>query len=288
MAISKKRKQRLCLGSHLSVAGGVSRAVDGAIELGLESLQIFTKNASRWEQKPIDPDEAARFRERRAEWGSGRPVASHDSYLINLASPKRDIRARSIAAFRDELERAELLGLEFLVMHPGAHLGSGLEKGIVLIADAIRRVCDRVPHGSTRILLENTAGQGSTIGRAFRELHDLLEAIDLPDRLGVCIDTCHMFAAGYELRTAKSYEATMRELDELVGADRVHCLHLNDSRGDLGSHLDRHEHIGQGKIGRGGFRRVLRDPRFFGTPKILETAKEDDMDRVNLRVLESL
>jgi deoxyribonuclease-4 len=284
---SPARKRRLCLGSHLSVAGGVSRAVAGAIELGLESLQIFTKNASRWEQRPIPDDEVARFRELRAAWGGG-PVGSHDSYLINLASPRRDLWTRSVRAFTDELERAELLGLDFLVMHPGAHLGSGLARGLRRIADGIRAAMDRVPHRSTRILLENTAGQGSTIGRTFGEIGDLLDAIDAPSRTGACIDTCHMFAAGYELRTGAGYARTMEELDAAVGARRVFCLHLNDSRGDLGSRLDRHEHIGAGRIGAAGFRRVLRDPRFSGTPKILETPKEDDMDRVNLKALEAL
>ena len=281
------KKRRLCLGSHLSVAGGVSKAIDAAIELDVGSLQIFTKNASRWHQKPIDADEVGRFKERREAWGE-HPIVSHDSYLINLASPDQVLWKRSTDAFKDELQRAELLGLDFLVMHPGAHVGSGVDAGIKRIAEALRKIFNEVPNGSTRVLFENTAGGGSTLGRSFQELRDLADATDASDRVGFCIDSCHLLAAGYEVRNRRGYDATLRELDALIGAENVYCLHLNDSKGDLGSHLDRHEHIGDGKIGLSGFRRLLKDKRFFGTPKILETPKADDMDRVNLERLYSL
>ena len=280
-------KRRLCLGSHLSVAGGVSKAIDAAIELDVESLQIFTKNASRWQQKPTEADEVGRFVERREAWGE-HPIVSHDSYLINLASPDQALWKRSTDAFKDELHRAELLGLDFLVMHPGAHVGSGVDAGIKRIAKALRKIFNEVPKGSTRVLFENTAGGGSTLGRSFQELRDLADATDVSDRVGFCIDSCHLLAAGYGLRNKHGYDATMQELDDLIGAENVYCLHLNDSKGDLGSHLDRHEHIGDGKIGLSGFRRLLKDKRFFGTPKILETPKADDMDRVNLERLYSL
>ena len=283
----KNAEDRNCLGSHLSVSGGPWKAVEEAIELEIRALQIFTKNASRWVQKPIDPKHVEKFHAAVEEWGA-HPLLSHDSYLINLASPKEELFQKSIAAFADELERAELLGLDFLVMHPGAHVGSGVEAGIERIAAGMREAFDRVPHVKTRVLLENTAGGGSTMGRSFEELRDLLAAIDTPERTGTCIDTCHMFAAGYELRTEEGYQETMKQLDKVLGARRVFALHLNDSKGDLGSHLDRRMHIGDGLIGKKGFQFVMQDDRFAGIPKILETPKVEDMDQQNLSLLEKL
>ena len=283
----KNAEDRNCLGSHLSVSGGPWKAVEEAIELEIRALQIFTKNASRWVQKPIDPKHVEKFHAAVEEWGA-HPLLSHDSYLINLASPKEELFQKSIAAFADELERAELLGLDFLVMHPGAHVGSGVEAGIERIATGMREAFDQVPHVKTRVLLENTAGGGSTMGRSFEELRDLLAAIDTPERTGTCIDTCHMFAAGYELRTEEGYQETMKQLDKVLGARRVFALHLNDSKGDLGSHLDRHMHIGDGLIGKKGFQFVMQDDRFAGIPKILETPKVEDMDQQNLSLLEKL
>ena len=280
-------EDRLCLGSHLSVSGGPWKAVEEAIDLEIRALQIFTKNASRWVQKPIDPKDADRFHAAIEKWGP-HPLLSHDSYLINLASPKEELFQKSIDAFADELERAELLGLDFLVMHPGAHVGSGVDAGIERIASGMRESFERVPHVKTRVLLENTAGGGTTMGRSFEELNDLLTAIDTPERTGTCIDTCHMFAAGYELRTEEGYEATMKKLDKTIGARRVFALHLNDSKGDLGSHLDRHMHIGEGLIGKKGFGFVMQDSRFAGIPKILETPKVEDMDMKNLKLLRRL
>jgi deoxyribonuclease-4 len=280
-------EERDCLGSHLSVSGGPWKAVEEAIDLEIRALQIFTKNASRWIQKPIDPKHVEKFRAAVEEWGA-HPLLSHDSYLINLASPKDELFQKSIDAFTDELERAELLGLDFLVMHPGAHVGSGVEAGIERIAAGMRESFERVPHVKTRVLLENTAGGGSTMGRSFEELRDLLAAIDTPERTGTCIDTCHMFAAGYELRTEEGYQETMKQLDKVLGARRVFALHLNDSKGDLGSHLDRHMHIGDGLIGKKGFQFVMQDDRFAGIPKILETPKVEDMDQQNLALLKKL
>mgnify|MGYP006415495275 FL=1 len=189
-------QERLCLGSHLSVSGGSWKAVEEAQQLKLRSLQIFTKNASRWVQRPIEEKDALRFREAVVEWGS-HPISSHDSYLINLASPKEELFQKSIDAFSDEIERAQMLGLDFLVMHPGAHVGSGVDAAIDRIAAGMLECFQRVPHQKTRILLENTAGGGTTMGRSFDELSDLLAAIDTPERTGTCLDTCHMFAAGY-------------------------------------------------------------------------------------------
>ncbi|MCI0651832.1 MAG: deoxyribonuclease IV [Planctomycetes bacterium] len=280
-------EERLCLGSHLSVAGGAHRAVEEAIALGLASLQIFTKNASRWVQRAMREDEVAQFRAARARWGE-HAVVSHESYLFYLASADGALRKRSRAAFIDELERAEQLGLDAVVTHPGAHMGSGPEKGIDRFAAELRAVFDAVPFVRTRVLIECTAGQGTVLGRSFAELAGILAAVACPARLGVCLDTCHLFAAGYDLRRAAGYEAAMRELEREIGAREVRCWHLNDSRGALGSHLDRHEHIGKGQIGASGFRALLADARFDGIPKILETPKENDMDRVNLRALRRL
>jgi deoxyribonuclease IV len=282
------KKRRLCLGSHLSVAGGVSNAVTGAIQLDLESLQIFTKNASRWEQKPTDPEEVDRFLARREEWGKEKPVLSHDSYLINLASGDRVLREKSIAALRDELERARILELDGVVMHPGAHVGDGVEKGLQRVAEALRCILDETPEGSTRFLLENTAGGGTTLGRSFEELAIVLEGVDAPERMGVCLDTCHMFAAGYDIRKPAGCKAMTEEIDSVIGAEQVRCWHFNDSKGTCGSHLDRHQHIGQGELGVSPFRQILKDERFFGVPKILETPKKDDMDPVNLALLAKL
>ncbi len=285
-AESEAKELRLCLGSHLSVAGGPWKAVDEAIELKLRSLQIFTKNASRWSQRPIAEGEAERFGARRAAWGDG-PVVSHTSYLINLGSPKEELFQKSSAALADEMERAAILGLDGVVQHPGAHVGSGVEAAIESIARGAQAVLDRAPEGP-RLLLENTAGAGSTIGRSFEELAALLAGIDRPDRTGICLDTCHLFASGYDLRTEEGYAATIAELERHIDVSRVACWHLNDSRGDLGSNLDRHEHIGTGAIGLEGFRHLLADPRFHGVPKILETPKDGDADQVNLRVLREL
>lgn len=285
MARRTPRQRRLCLGSHLSVAGGVSNAVTEAIALELESLQIFTKNASRWEQKPLDEEEAERFLARREEWGRDKAVLSHDSYLINLASGDRALWKKSWHAFRDEFARAHRLDLDGVVMHPGAHKGDGVQTGLARVAEGLRRVLEEAPDGETRILLENTAGGGTTLGRSFAELATLRELIDVPERTGVCLDTCHMFAAGYDIGKPAGYRAMIEELEATIGAENVRAWHFNDSKGACGSRLDRHQHIGQGEIGRAAFRRILDDERFFGVPKILETPKRDDMDRVNLKVL---
>ena len=237
-------------------------------------------------QTPISEKDATKFLERRAEWGCGR-VVSHTSYLINLGSPKDELFEKSQTALADEFERAATLQLQGVVQHPGAHVGSGVESGIDRIAEGARRVLDAAPEGP-KLLLENTAGQGTTLGRSFEEIASLLEKIDRPERTAICLDTCHLFAAGYDLRTASSYEATMAELEKNLDLSSIECWHLNDSRGELGSNLDRHEHIGEGEIGKTGFELLLSDPRFFEIPKILETAKEDDMDRINLQMLRQL
>ncbi len=279
----------LQLGAHMSIAGGHDQSIDRAAAFAMEALQIFTKNANQWQAKPIDPTAAERFRLRWAESGMCALVA-HDSYLINLASPDDALREKSRLAFRDELDRCELLGVPYLVTHPGAHMGDGVEAGLARVAEAIDRIHDERPNGTTTILLETTAGQGTALGRTFEDLAGIIDGVADKTRVAVCFDTCHAFAAGYDLRDAASYEATMRAFDETIGLALLHAFHLNDSKKGLGSRVDRHAPIGEGELGADAFRFLLNDPRFEGLPGILETPKGDDgeEDRRNLATLRGL
>ncbi len=277
----------LLLGSHMSISGGVSLAFGRAEEVGCAVAQIFVKNNNRWRGVPLTTAEIDSFwmeRERTGIW----PVIAHNTYLVNLASADPAIRERSIACTVDELERCQSLGLPGLVIHPGAHIGAGVEEGVRRVTAAINRVFDQTPDVATRILLETTAGQGTTLGRSAEELALLLEMIDAPDRTGVCLDSCHIFAAGYELRTPRGYEHTIREFDTTVGLKRIRAIHLNDSKKPLSSFRDRHEHIGEGEIGDAGFRNIMNDRRLRDIPKILETPKEGNADVVNLARLRHL
>jgi len=273
----------------MSISGGVSKSFARGESVGLEAMQIFAKNERQWTAKPIPAEEAAAFRAEQQRTGI-HPVIVHDSYLINLAAPADDLREKSIAAFADELERCAQLGIPYLVTHPGSHTGIGEEAGLARVADAICRLMAEGVGGSTMILLETTAGQGTALGYRFEHLARLFELIPYHDRLGVCIDTCHIFAAGYDIRDPDCYQVTFTEFDRLVGLERVKCFHLNDSQKDLGSRVDRHAHIGQGCIGIEAFRLVVNDPRFAGLPMIIETPKGEDMaeDRMNLALLRSL
>ncbi len=264
------------LGAHMSIAGGVDQAVLRGVQVGCEAIQIFTKSPNRWAPRPLADDEVARFRQAQAETGI-EPIFAHDSYLVNVASPDPALWEKSLADLLEEMEHCEALGLPWLVMHPGAHMGAGEEEGMRRIAHALDIIHERTPGYRTRILLETTAGAGTIVGERFANLRSLLGQVKVPERLGVCFDTCHVFAAGYELRTREGYEATMQELDEVVGLARVEAFHLNDSAGDRGTHLDRHEHIGQGHLGLDAFRWLLNDPRFADRPMVLETDKSADM-----------
>lgn len=277
----------LPLGSHVSIAGGVSLAFGRAEEVGCAVAQIFVKNNNRWRGARLTTEEIDSFwaeRERTGIW----PVIAHNTYLVNLASADPAIRERSIACTVDELKRCQRLGLPGLVIHPGAHGGAGVEEGARRVRAALHRVFDRTPDVATRILLETTAGQGTALGRSAEELAMLLEMIDAPDRTGVCLDSCHIFAAGYELRSSCGYERTIREFEATVGLARIRAIHLNDSKKPLGSFRDRHEHIGEGEIGDAGFRNIMNDRRLRGIPKVLETPKEGDADLVNLARLRRL
>jgi len=259
----------------MSVAGGHALAIDRATTFAMTACQIFTKNANQWNAKPIAPEAAESFRSRLAESDVAFVVA-HDSYLINLATPDDALWERSLGAFGDELERCAQLGVPSLVTHPGAHVGSGVDAGIARVGEALNRVFDEHPDLDVTVLLETTAGQGTTLGRTFEELAGILALVEDQRRVAVCLDTCHVFAAGYDLRDADSYSATMQAFDEIIGLDRLQVFHLNDSKKGLGAKVDRHAHIGEGELGQEAFRLLLTDHRFADRPGILETPKDDD------------
>ncbi len=274
------------LGAHVSVAGGLVRAFERGREIGCDALQIFVKNASQWQARPLAVEETELFRA--AHQGAGAlPLVAHAAYLINLAAIDPAIRARSRSALADELGRCAALGVAGLVVHPGAHLGAGEEAGLSAIAASIDEVEGAVAALPTRLLLELTAGQGSVLGYRLEQLAAIRAQVAKPGRIGFCLDTCHAFAAGYELGTAGGVEDFLAQVDRTLGLESVECLHLNDSVGERGSRKDRHAHIGQGKIGVEGFRRLLAEPRLAGVPMILETPIDDD-ERGHARDLEIL
>jgi deoxyribonuclease-4 len=279
---------RLLAGAHMSIAGGIYRAFERGARANCTTIQVFLKNSNRWEAKPLMEKDQVLFRQAQS-MHQIHPILAHDSYLINLASPDDRLYLKSIKAFIEELKRAAFLGIPYLVLHPGAHTGSGVEAGLSRVVHALNQAMNTVAP-SVMILLENTAGQGSCLGCRFEHLADILERIDDAERVGVCLDTCHLFAAGYDIRTEKGYRDTIREFDRLVGIDSIRAFHVNDSKKDLGSRVDRHCHIGQGFMGLEAFRCLVNDRRFTKIPKILETPKGPDLeeDRMNLATLESL
>jgi deoxyribonuclease-4 len=294
------------LGAHESGAGGLHLAFERLQQVGGEALQLFTRNQRQWNPQPLTAEEISLFQAAWQQTGClpvGRfasndgpsetiasvAVASHASYLINLASGKQELTDKSIAALTAEIHRCEQLGIPFVVIHPGSHGGDGVEAGLVRFTKALDLALDATGVGVT-VLLETTAGQGTGLGSRFEELAFILEHSRVPRRLGVCVDTCHIFAAGYDIRTLSAYTQTLEEFDRLVGVERIKFFHLNDSKQKLASRVDRHEHIGQGAIGLDGFRSLLNDPRFADHPMTLETPKGDDLqeDRDNLQVLRRL
>jgi deoxyribonuclease IV len=279
------------LGSHLSIAGGYYKAVEAAAELRMDCVQIFTKNNNQWKGKPLTDDDISRFREAIVRTGIRMPCA-HDSYLINLASPDEALWSKSLEAFIIELERAEALGLVGVVMHPGASVGASEEESLTRIVTALERALEKTKGFTVEIWLETTAGQGSTLGHRFEHLRAILDGLAMHPRVGVCVDSCHLLAAGYPLAEPAHYAATMKQLDEIVGIDRIRAFHLNDSKRELGSRVDRHEHIGKGHLGREAFRNILTDKRFAGIPMYLETPKGvvngRNLDAQNLATLRRL
>lgn len=278
-------------GAHMSIAGGHDRAIRAAQGFGFAAVQIFTKNNSQWKAAPLSESGVAAFRAALAETGITGPVG-HNSYLINLGSPDRALWTRSINALEIEVERGEALGLSELVIHPGAHIGAGEDAGIKRIARGLDQVHKRTRGATVRIALETTAGQGTCLGHRFEHLAAILDRVAEPERLSICADTCHLFAAGYALGTPEQYNSTIDVLDRMVGLSRLRVWHLNDSRKPLGSRVDRHAHIGRGMMGLEPFRLLIHDVRFRTVPMILETPKgkegDEELDAINFRVLRQL
>jgi deoxyribonuclease-4 len=277
------------LGAHMSIAGGLYQALERGRAVGCGAVQIFLKNQRQWAARPLAPDDVRMFRAVRRRSGV-RHLFAHASYLVNLASPSPAAWAQAVDAFIDELERAEALGLSCVVIHPGSHMGAGLERGLAQVTAALDEAVRRTSGYRVKIALENTAGGGHSVGRTFGELAALIAGAARPERLGVCVDTCHLFAAGYDIRAEAGYRRAMAECDQTVGIGRVLAFHLNDAKAPLGSGLDRHEHIGRGLLGLAPFRRLLNDPRFARVPKVLETPKEPEptADLRNLATLRRL
>ena len=277
------------LGSHMSIAGGLALALERGRQAGCSVVQIFLRNQRQWTARPYADSEVREFR---AAWRATgiRTVFAHANYLINLATPEPAEWRRAVDAFQDELLLAEALGLPFVVIHPGSHRETGLPEGIRRVARAIDLLHARTRGHRVRIVLENTAGGGSSIGRSFEELAAIVGAVEDGPRVGVCLDTCHLFAAGYDLRTAQGYRAAMARCQRLLGLPRVRAFHLNDARAPLGSGLDRHEKIGRGHLGVEPFRWLMNDRRFRRVPMALETPKEPEprADRAALALLRRL
>ncbi len=279
------------LGAHMSIAGGYYKAIEAGVAVGCDCVQLFTKNNNQWRAKPITDDDVEKFKAAVAKHKI-QHVVSHASYLINLASPNDELRNKSIDAMVIELQRAELLGIPGVVMHPGSYTTSSEAAGIAAIARSINEIHQKIGPCDSQILLENVAGQGTNIGWKWEHLAEIIEQVDEHERLGVCIDTCHAFAAGYPLSPAKDFKKTVASLNKWVGIDRVKAIHLNDSKKPLGSRRDRHEHIGRGEMGLEPFRLLLNHHRLKKIPMYLETAKgqEDgrDLDAINLETLRGL
>ena len=275
------------LGAHVSTSGGIDRAPANGVHLGCEAIQVFTKNQMQWRAKPLSTGEITAYKN--AFSGSGIFVAvSHDSYLINLGSPEEAKLMQSIASFEDEIERCELLGIPCLVFHPGSHMGAGETAGLQTIAASLNQALEKKKGYSTELLLETTAGQGTNLGYTFEQLAEILDLVKEKSRVGVCVDSCHIFAAGYDIRAKAGYEETFQRLDSVIGLKKIKAFHLNDSKKGLGSKVDRHEHIGEGELGLEAFRLLVHDERFQGLPMLLETPGGGAEYEKNLKVLKEL
>ena len=275
------------LGAHVSIQGGVDLAPERANLLGCDSMQIFTRNQMQWKARAIADDEVERFKENIKKFKIKKTMV-HDSYLINLASIDKKTLEMSKEAFSDEIERARRLDVEFLVFHPGSHLGAGETKGMKQISDNLRMILEKAREGKPRVLFESTAGQGSNLGYSFEQLAKMIDYVDMDDRTGVCLDTCHSYAAGYDVVTKEGYESTFKLFDEKIGLKKLFAFHFNDSKGGLGSNLDRHDNIGKGQLGKKAFEHFVNDKRFPEHPMVLETPGGDDGYKKDLKALRSL
>ena len=277
------------LGAHCSTVGGIHTAIERAQKIGATCLQLFTRNNAQWASKPLSHEEIEKFKTLRAKTDVGQIIA-HDSYLINLCAVDKDILSKSRKAFKDELDRCEALGIAYLNFHPGAHMDAGEEDGIKKVAESLNIIHEQTKGYKVLSVLETTAGQGTAIGYTFEQLRAIIDLVADKKRMGVCVDTCHVFAAGYEIRTEHGWEKTFDAFDDIIDLRYLVAFHVNDSKKNLGSRFDRHEHIGAGFIGTFGFRNLMNDPRFRSTPKILETPKSADMheDMENMAKLRSL
>jgi len=274
----------------MSIAGGLDKALLRGKQVGCDTIQVFTKSNRQWRAKRLGDEEIEAFKANLTTTGIG-PVLAHDCYLVNLAAPRRTVWKKSVAAFHMELERAERLGIPYLVTHPGSHAGTGEVEGIRRVAEALNILHAALPGHRVQILLETTAGQGTSLGYRFTQLAEILARVEQAGRVGICLDTCHVFAAGYDIRMLDGYRKTLKDLDGCLGLERLQAIHLNDSKGGLGSRVDRHEHIGEGRLGLAPFRHLLNDSRLRHVPMILETPKDDDFvmtDRRNLARLRQL
>jgi deoxyribonuclease IV len=271
----------------MPTAGGVQTAITSGDAIGCGAVQLFTSSPRQWRSSPLKDETVAAFKSARDDAGTAFLIA-HDSYLINLAAPPGDILDKSIAAFREELVRAELLGLEYLVTHMGAHTGDGEDVGLARLCESLSTIHGDLPGYKVKVALETTAGQGTCLGAKFEHFPRIFDMVSEQERLAVCLDTCHVFASGYDIRTPEAYEETMAKFGEIIGFDRLGVVHSNDSMKALGSKADRHAHIGEGEIGLEAFRLLVNDPRFAGKPIILETPDAETMHEVNLNRLVSL
>ncbi len=266
---------QLLLGAHTSISGGVAESIPRAEKFNFTAMQIFTKNNNRWASKPLDEETVSLFKERLKK-SNIKFVVTHDSYLINLCAKDNDILKKSRAGFIDELKRCELLGIPHLNFHPGAHGGKGEEDGIKLIAESLNIAHEKTAGFKVKSMIELTAGQGTTLGYTFEQIRKIIDLVDDKKRMTVCIDTAHAFAAGYDIKNKKHYEKVIQDFDDIIGLKRLQCFHMNDSKKELGSRVDRHEHIGKGFIGKQGFGNIMNDERLEHIPKILETPKGKD------------
>jgi deoxyribonuclease-4 len=282
-----KKPHTLLIGAHMSISGGLEKAIERGASIGCTAIQIFTKSSQRWEAHSLTGEAIDAFQLAQKEFNIHH-IITHANYLINLGSPEEQFNKKSVAGLIVELQRCEQLGIPYLVVHPGAALGSDEQDCLTRIAHNLDRVLEAVP-GKTTILIENTAGQGSAVGYSFEHLATILENVSLKERVGVCFDTAHAFAAGYQFGTPEEYEALWEGFDSVVGLSKLKVIHVNDSKKECGSYVDRHEHIGKGKIGREAFRLLFNDARFTDVPKILETPKDSlEDDRLNIDLLKSL